>query len=143
MVRNHGPGSNAIAQFAMISHVRHHSRCQAFAKDVHKHDNYDVYVHFSYILQGTTERLHLLKAMTEARNVKTVEDIIGYQFQSKRNLLFQALTAEGADEADWDGNRRLARLGTALTEFLLVYLEYDLHAETGKWSYNRIKDNSS
>ena len=65
--------------------------------------------------------------MATEDHVKIVEHCLGYEFQSKRHLLLQALTAAGAVEEDWDGNRKLAQLGTALTEFLLVYIGYEAH----------------
>lgn len=65
-------------------------------------------------------------------NARTVEYIIGYRFGSKRYLLLQALTAAGAVKADWDGNRKLAQLGTGLCEFLFLYLGYEAQVPRGE-----------
>jgi hypothetical protein len=73
-----------------------------------------------------------LIAMATEHHAQMVENIIGYTFRSKRDLLFQALTAAGAVEAEWDGNRKLAQLGTAMTEFLFVYLGYEVQADRSK-----------
>ncbi|KAF1994315.1 hypothetical protein P154DRAFT_586024 [Amniculicola lignicola CBS 123094] len=54
--------------------------------------------------------------MATEPQARIVEDAIDYTFQSQRPLLLRALTAAGAVEEDWDGNRRLAQLGTALTD---------------------------
>jgi hypothetical protein len=70
--------------------------------------------------------------MATEQHAQMVENIIGYTFRCKRDLLFQALTAAGAVEAVWDGNRKLAQLGTALTEFLFVYLGYEVQADRSK-----------
>jgi dsRNA-specific ribonuclease len=68
--------------------------------------------------------------MATEEHAVTVEGSIGYTFQS-RSLLLQALTAAGAAEDNRDGNRKLAQLGTALTEFLLVYLGYEAQVTRG------------
>jgi hypothetical protein len=75
-----------------------------------------------------------LLAMATEQDAHMVENIIGYTFKSKRNLLFQALTAAGAVEEEWEGNRKLAQFGTALTEFLFVYLGYEVQADRSKIS---------
>jgi hypothetical protein len=75
-----------------------------------------------------------LLAMATEQDVHMVEGIIGYSFQSKRNLLFQALTAAGAVELEWEGNRKLAQFGTALAEFLYVHLAYEVQADRSKVS---------
>ena len=74
----------------------------------------------------------ILPVMATEQDAQMVEKIIGYTFQSKRNLLFQALTAAGAVEAEWEGNRKLAQFGTALTEFLFTYLGYEGQADRSK-----------
>ncbi|KAI1957070.1 hypothetical protein LOZ58_005992 [Ophidiomyces ophidiicola] len=61
--------------------------------------------------------------MSSKASIGPVEDIIGYKFNSK-HLLLKALTAAGSELNDYDGNRRLAQLGTALVEFFLVYIGY-------------------
>jgi dsRNA-specific ribonuclease len=70
--------------------------------------------------------------MATEEHAIVVEHAIGHSFQSKRSLLLQALTAAGAEEDNWDGNRKLAQLGTALTEFLLVYLGYEAQVSRGE-----------
>jgi len=51
--------------------------------------------------------------------VDEVQGIVGYNY-SHANLVVQALTAAGADEANYDGNRKLAQLGESLIQFVLV-----------------------
>ncbi|KAH7081106.1 hypothetical protein BKA63DRAFT_540324 [Paraphoma chrysanthemicola] len=53
--------------------------------------------------------------MTSFATAQAVENIIGYKFRSGYDDLIKALTAAGALEEDWDGNRKLAQFGTALT----------------------------
>ncbi|GBF62506.1 hypothetical protein TMEN_5052 [Trichophyton mentagrophytes] len=65
--------------------------------------------------------------MSSKASTKPVEDIIGYKFMSKP-LLSKALTAARSEHNDHNGNRRLAQLGTALVEFLLVYISYRQNA---------------
>lgn len=86
---------------------------------------------YSKAAHNSDHTLFLLAMATE-QHAQMVEHVIGYTFQSKRNLLFQALTAAGAVEEDWDGNRKLAQFGTALTEFLFVYLGYEIQANRGE-----------
>ncbi|KAI1934079.1 hypothetical protein LOZ66_006172 [Ophidiomyces ophidiicola] len=67
--------------------------------------------------------LVIIVSMSSKASIGPVEDIIGYKFNSK-NLLLKALTAAGSELNDYDGNRGLAQLGTALVEFFLVYIGY-------------------
>jgi hypothetical protein len=76
--------------------------------------------------------LESLEAMTSSMNAQAIENIIGYKFRSRHDDLFKALTAAGAVEEDWDGNRKLAQLGTALSEFLLNYLAFEAGVTRGK-----------
>lgn len=46
-------------------------------------------------------------------HIHQVEEIIGYTFKDT-SYLVQALTAAGADEQNYDGNRRMAQLGESL-----------------------------
>ncbi|RAQ98840.1 hypothetical protein DDE82_008855 [Stemphylium lycopersici] len=69
--------------------------------------------------------------MAAQQSARSVEQIIDYTFQAKRYLLLQALTAAGAVEEDWDGNRRLSQLGTALTEFLFTHIAYEADRTRG------------
>jgi hypothetical protein len=73
----------------------------------------------------------LLILMATEQTAQMVEQIIGYTFRVKRYLLFRALTAAGAVIEDWDGNRKLAQFGTALTEFLLTHIAYEADATRG------------
>lgn len=70
--------------------------------------------------------------MASPASVYAVENIIGYNFRSRRDLLLKALTAAGATQEDWDGNRKLAQFGTGLSEFLLNYLAYEAEATRGE-----------
>lgn len=56
---------------------------------------------------------------------QAVESMLGYSIRSRHDDLLKALTAAGAVEEDWDGNRKLAQFGTALTEFLLNYVAFE------------------
>ncbi|OWY53982.1 hypothetical protein AALT_g11689 [Alternaria alternata] len=63
--------------------------------------------------------------MSEFASAQAIENIVGYKFRSRYDDLQKALRAAGAVEEDWDGNRKLAQLGTALSEFLLNYLAFE------------------
>jgi dsRNA-specific ribonuclease len=83
----------------------------------------------------------LTVSMATEENAKFVETCIGYSFRSRSRLL-QALTAAGAVENDHDGNRKLAQLGAALIEFLLVYIGYEADSSRGKIRGNRDGDSN-
>jgi hypothetical protein len=70
--------------------------------------------------------------MDSSAVVEAIENIIGYRFCSRHDDLLKALTAAGAVEEDWDGNRKLAQLGTALSEFLLSYLAFEAGVTRGE-----------
>ena len=70
--------------------------------------------------------------MASSATTQTVESIIGYRFCSRHDELHKALTAAGAVEEDWDGNRKLAQFGAALSEFLLSYLAFEARATRGE-----------
>lgn len=70
--------------------------------------------------------------MTSSMSAQAIENIIGYKLRSRHDDLFKALTAAGAVEEDWDGNRKLAQLGTALSEFLLNYLAFEAGVTRGE-----------
>ena len=57
--------------------------------------------------------------MTTVKGLSEVQAIIEYNFRSI-NLLVLALTAAGADEKIYDGNRKMAQLGESLIELLLA-----------------------
>lgn len=56
-----------------------------------------------------------------------------YSFEDKDNLK-SALIAAGAEEDNYDGNRQLANLGTAIIEFLAVFIGYTAGSSRGKYS---------
>jgi hypothetical protein len=70
--------------------------------------------------------------MSTEQPLLLTENIIDYTFRKDRKLLLRALTAAGAVEEDWDGNRKLAQLGTGLTRFLLTHLAYEANADRGR-----------
>jgi len=70
--------------------------------------------------------------MTSFASVQAIENIVGYKFRSRHDDLHKALRAAGAVEEDWDGNRKLAQLGTALSEFLLNYLAFEAGVTRGE-----------
>lgn len=69
--------------------------------------------------------------MATIEHAKQVQVAIDYSFRSE-DLLLEALTAAGAVEDKYDGNRRLAQLGSALVEFLLVLIGYETRFTRGK-----------
>ena len=58
-----------------------------------------------------------MMAMTQG--LTEVQALIAYRFQ-RIGLLMLALTAAGADDQVYDGNRNMAQLGEALIELLLA-----------------------
>lgn len=70
--------------------------------------------------------------MTSSTSAQAIENIIGYKIRSRHDDLLKALTAAGAAEDDWDGNRKLAQFGTALCEFLLTYLAFEAGVTRGE-----------
>ncbi|EUC27042.1 hypothetical protein COCCADRAFT_10245 [Bipolaris zeicola 26-R-13] len=66
--------------------------------------------------------------MASISSAQAVENIISYNFQHGYEPLCRALTAAGVQEEDWDGNRKLAQFGTALSEFILSYLAFEVEA---------------
>ncbi|KAF7589644.1 hypothetical protein BBP40_004017 [Aspergillus hancockii] len=56
-------------------------------------------------------------------HVQHVEMVINYTFRSK-SLIFQALTAAGADKENYDGYRQLSQIGASLVELLLAIIVY-------------------
>lgn len=75
---------------------------------------------------------------TALASTHAIESMFGYRFRSGHDDLLKALTAAGAVEADWDGNRKLAQLGTALSEFLLNYVSFEAGLTRGE--NQRIRD---
>ncbi|KAH8621356.1 hypothetical protein IG631_23991 [Alternaria alternata] len=70
--------------------------------------------------------------MAQITSAQAIEKIVGYEFRSRHDDLQKALRAAGAVEEDWNGNRKLAQLGTALSEFLLNYLAFEAGVTRGK-----------
>lgn len=58
--------------------------------------------------------------MLEPEPADRVQRFLSYTFQ-KRELLELALTAPGADETNYDGNRSLARKGALAMELVLTH----------------------
>lgn len=57
--------------------------------------------------------------MATIEGLSEVQAIVEYNFRSI-NLLALALTAAGADDKIYDGNRKMAQLGESLVELLLA-----------------------
>ena len=57
--------------------------------------------------------------MAMIRGLTELQDIVEYRFRSI-SLLLLALTAAGADDRIYDGNRKMAQLGESLIELLLA-----------------------
>lgn len=57
--------------------------------------------------------------MATDMDVRQVQDIIGYRFKSSYRLV-EALTAAGADEDNYDGNRKLAQLGESVIQTVVL-----------------------
>ncbi|KAL2861012.1 uncharacterized protein BJX67DRAFT_317514 [Aspergillus lucknowensis] len=62
--------------------------------------------------------------MVTHEHIRTVETVIGYIF-TQRWLIRQALTAAGAEEHNYDGNRQLSQLGASLMDTILAILVYN------------------
>ena len=56
-------------------------------------------------------------------SISRIQRAIGYQFKQVSRLTL-ALTAAGAEETNYDGNRKLAQLGEVLIESALVDKAY-------------------
>lgn len=74
----------------------------------------------------------------DSAGAQAIESMLDYRFQSRHDDLLKALTAAGVVEEDWDGNRKLAQLGTALSEFLLSYVAFEAGLTRGE--DHRIRD---
>lgn len=68
--------------------------------------------------------------MIMRNDLAQVQNILDYRFSEFENLEL-ALTAAGADEANHDGNRRMAQMGEKLIEFLLAEAAYAAGASRG------------
>lgn len=62
--------------------------------------------------------------------VDFIEHLLLYLFRSK-DLVVEALTAAGADEQKYDGNRRLVQIGISLIEFVTVYTSCHVQISRG------------
>ncbi|KAL2782437.1 hypothetical protein BJX66DRAFT_320732 [Aspergillus keveii] len=62
--------------------------------------------------------------MATDTDISTVERVIGYRFK-RRSLICQALTAAGAEEDNYDGNRKLSQIGASHVDVLLGVMLFD------------------
>ena len=62
--------------------------------------------------------------------IQHMEREAGYGFASKA-LLLETFIAAGAEETNYDGNRRLSQLGAVLTDFLFAYAGFKAHTTRG------------
>lgn len=69
--------------------------------------------------------------MAPEEHVRKVEDIIGYKFESKQ-YIHEALTAAGAENENYDGNRKLSQIGTVLIDAILALIIYGTNASRGE-----------
>lgn len=69
--------------------------------------------------------------MAPQEHVKKVENIIGYTFYSAR-FINQALLAAGAEDENYDGNRKLSQIGVSLVDTLLAVIVYGTGASRGE-----------
>lgn len=73
--------------------------------------------------------------MATAIHMRIVEDVFGYTF-ADQSYLRLALTAAGAEEDNWDGNRRLAMVGEAALQLAVLDVGYQEGASRGKHCYS-------
>lgn len=64
-------------------------------------------------------------------HIQHVENVIKYNFKRKA-LISLALTAAGADENNYDGNRRLSQIGASLVDLLLAIIVYGTGVDRSK-----------
>lgn len=64
-------------------------------------------------------------------DVEHVEKVIKYSFRSK-SLIFQALTAAGAEQQNYDGYRKLSQIGATLVELLLAIIVFGTGVDRSK-----------
>ena len=69
--------------------------------------------------------------MATVEGLSEVQAIVDYNFRSI-SLLGLALTAAGADEKIYDGNRKMAQLGESLVELLLADDAFTAGCSRGK-----------
>lgn len=55
--------------------------------------------------------------------IQGIRNAIGYQQLSESGIL-EALTAAGADNNNFDGNKRLSQMGVSLIEFHVIEMGY-------------------
>ena len=67
--------------------------------------------------------------------VLQLQEHIGYSFK-KPSLLQLALTAAGAEETNYDGNRRLAQLGESLITAVLCNTAFSKGVSRGKTTHS-------
>lgn len=73
--------------------------------------------------------------MAPEEHIRNVEYIIGHNFASKR-YIHQALTAAGAENENYDGNRRLSQIGASLIDTILSLIVYHTDTNRGKGFFN-------
>lgn len=69
--------------------------------------------------------------MVPEEKVRKLENIIRYNFVSKR-FIHQALTAAGAENENYDGNRKLSQIGASLVDTILALIVYGTSASRGE-----------
>jgi len=74
--------------------------------------------------------------MASSAQLRRLQDIIEYNF-TRIEYLEEALTAAGADEDNYDGNRKLSQLGELLIQCVLLFT-----AHTGGASRSEFRSRS-
>lgn len=59
-----------------------------------------------------------------------IQAIIGYVFRNPNNLV-EALTAAGADEQKYDGNKQMAQLGESIIKAVILDNAFTINATRG------------
>lgn len=81
--------------------------------------------------------------MVPEENVRKAESIIGHTFVVKR-YIHDALTAAGAEEENYEGNRKLSQVGDSLIDAILASIIYGTNATRGEIPPNLfVQENSS
>lgn len=72
--------------------------------------------------------------MSTPTNQAIIARRIGYAFHDE-SLLNQALTAAGAKEEMYDGNRTLAQIGKAFVDLVSTRFGYTVHTNPGNYDF--------
>lgn len=80
--------------------------------------------------------------MAPEEHVRKIEYIIGYNFETKQ-YIHEALTAAGAENDNYDGNRRLSQIGASLVDTILSLIVYGTKASRGKISFKIVAGQKS